>query len=233
MVPLRVCRARHDSLVEQVAYPQTKIVVVTSGWTKLTHRERAVILSPGDVAILLSRALVSGELLSCVETVTLYIDPEFLHQQLSWVNLSTPLSSVLRSAVDGIGPIVSLSAMSSERRTVVTQARMLAEYDKVIVRGFGLLSKSLAFLDRILHTVDPVSARLPRRELRTIVGVFQSDLAHQWTVTELSQLVNLFSSQLTRVECLAHESLTVLFRHQRGTLLRPRGCRSRARPYEG
>lgn len=148
--PLRVSRAHHNAAVEPVAFPQTKIIVVTAGWTKLEHRGRVAPLAVGDVAILPTQALVSGMPLPAAETVTSYLDPSFLEQQLAWVRAAAPLEATLRAAAAGTGPILSLRPSAMERRTLLAQARMLAARDASTERiSLGLLGACLSFLARI------------------------------------------------------------------------------------
>ncbi len=113
-VPFRVCRVLHDAVVNPVALPLTKVLVVTAGWTNLTHRGRSVSLAEGDGAVPPTGALVGGEPLTEVETVTLYVDPEFLQQQIAWARLSTPIASTFNAAAQGAGQILALRSSPVE-----------------------------------------------------------------------------------------------------------------------
>ncbi|MGO3658776.1 MAG: helix-turn-helix domain-containing protein [Micrococcaceae bacterium] len=87
-----------------------------------------------------------------------------------------------------------------ERRTLIAQARTLAACDASIeCVSLGMLGACLSFLARIEHVVSPASSVLPRSEVRSVVAALRSDLARRWTVDDLSRLVNLSSSQLTRL----------------------------------
>lgn len=128
-VPFRVCRVLHDAVVNPVALPLTKVLVVTAGWTNLTHRGRSVSLAEGDGAVPPTGALVGGEPLTEVETVTLYVDPEFLQQQIAWARLSTPIASTFNAAAQGAGQILALRPSPAERRAITSQARAIANHD--------------------------------------------------------------------------------------------------------
>ncbi|MGO2933932.1 hypothetical protein, partial [Microbacterium sp.] len=112
-----------------MAFPQTKIVLVTSGWTHLTHRDYVVPLAEGDLAILPSGAHVGGEPLPKTETVTLYFDPSYLRQQLTWTRRQGPLAALLNSAADGAGDIVPIRPPAKCRRALIDQAHTLAHTD--------------------------------------------------------------------------------------------------------
>lgn len=198
--PLRVRRTLHDRGVAPVAYPEAKIVVVTAGWTNLHHHDRVVSLAEGDVAILPARARVGGRPLSEVETVTLYLDPEFLTQQLSWASMSMPIATALRAAAQGNGQILTLRPSPGERPGVIQRARRLAACDASTEPvTFGLLGASLNFLAALDQPVDPYPVAIPRQEVRAIINAFRRDLARRWTVTDLARQVNLSTSQLTRL----------------------------------
>ena len=198
--PFKICRARHEAVVEAVSFPHPKIVFVAAGWTRLEHRGRGTLLAAGDVAFLPARALVSGVPLPVAETVTFYLDPQFIEQQLAWVRTVAPLGAAFRAAAAGTGPILSLRPSAMERRTLIAQARTLAACDASIeCVSLGMLGACLSFLARIEHVVSPASSVLPRSEVRSVVAALRSDLARRWTVDDLSRLVNLSSSQLTRL----------------------------------
>lgn len=197
--PFRVHRMLHLSAVSPVAFPQMKIVVVTAGWINLVHRDRIVSLAEGDLAILPAGALVGGEPQSPVETVTLYIEPDFLQQQFSWVRLSNPMEAALLAASQGDGQILSLRPSTTEHHALSTQAHRLADCDSSIESaGFRLLGASLRFLDSLTGVTTPTAFGLPRKEVRMIVTAFRSDLARPWSMASLSRQVNLSTSQLTR-----------------------------------
>ena len=130
--PFKICRARHEAVVEAVSFPHPKIVFVAAGWTRLEHRGRGTLLAAGDVAFLPARALVSGVPLPVAETVTFYLDPQFIEQQLAWVRTVAPLGAAFRAAAAGTGPILSLRPSAMERRTLIAQARTLAACDASI-----------------------------------------------------------------------------------------------------
>ncbi|MDN6283268.1 MAG: AraC family transcriptional regulator [Corynebacterium sp.] len=198
--PLRVRRVLHDREVDPVAYPEANIVVATAGWTNLHHHDRVVSLGEGDVAVLPARARVGGRPLSAVETVTLYLDPEFLTQQLSWASMSMPIATTLYAAAQGYGQILTLRPSAGERTTFVQRARRLAECDVPTEPvSFGLLGASLRFLATLDQPVDPYPVTIPRQEVRAIITAFRRDLARRWTATDLARQVNLSTSQLTRL----------------------------------
>lgn len=198
--PLRVSRILHNTVAAPVAFPQVKVVTVTAGWTKLLHRERVIHLSPGDVAVLPSRALVGGEPLPIAETVTLYLDPSFIEQQLAWTQLSPPARAALQAAISGTGSIITLRLSEDERRVLTMEARMLA-IRTVSTREIGLsfLSACFCFLARLENAAVLDSASLPVNEVRIVVSALSADVARQWRVAELSRMVNLSASQLTRL----------------------------------
>lgn len=197
--PLSVQRAQHCTSVAPVTYSQVKVVLVTEGWTRLEHRGRSTLLSAGDVALLPARALVSGVPLPVAETVTFYLDPQFLEQQLAWVRTVAPLGAAFRAITSGTGPILTLRPSAMEHQTLIAQARALAACDASAERvSLGLLGACLSFLARIEHVVSLPSYVLPRREVRGVVAALRSDLARRWTIANLSRLVNLSTSQLTR-----------------------------------
>lgn len=198
--PLRVHRVLHEAAVGPIAYPQAKVIVVTAGWTNLVLRKQVTSLREGDVAILPARALVSGAPIPIAETVTFYLDVGFLQQQLRWMNMSDPVSTAFDAAAEGAGLISLLRPSTIERRTLISQARMLAACDMgTEAAGWGLLAECLRLLSAFDRVVSPTPGDLPRSEARAAVAALRGDLARRWTVTDLSGRVNLSASQLTRV----------------------------------
>lgn len=197
---LRVLRALHDAAVDPIAYPQVKLIVVTAGWTDLVHREQVSSLRQGDIAVLPAQALVSGEPFPVAETVTFYLDPEFLRQQLTWTSMSEPVSTAFHAAAEGAGPILLLRPSTIERRTLTSQARTLAASEASSAPvGWDLLGACMGFLSAIDRVVDPTQGEFPRKEVRAVVTAFRSDLARRWTITDLGRQVNLSTSQFTRL----------------------------------
>ncbi|WP_087129491.1 helix-turn-helix domain-containing protein [Microbacterium esteraromaticum] len=197
--PLRILHAHHSAAVEPIAFPQAKVVVVTAGWTKLEHRGQVTPLTEGDVAILPAQALVAGVPLPVAETVTFYLDPPFLEQQLAWTRTVAPLATTLHAAAAGTGPILSLRPTTTERRTIIKQARTLAACDASSARvSLELLGACLSFLARIEHVISPPSYVLPRSDVRAVVAALRGDLARRWAVSDLSRIASLSMSQLTR-----------------------------------
>lgn len=198
--PLRVLRAVHHEPVAPVAFPHTKIVLVTSGWTHLTHRDYLVPLAEGDISILPSGARVGGEPLPTAETVTLYLNPDYLRQQLTWTHRQVPLAALLDSAADGAGDIVPISPPAQRRRALIDQARALAHTDSArsapSLRLLGGALSLIATLDLADGLARPV---IPRREVRVTVEAMRADITRRWTATDLSRAVSLSHSQLVRL----------------------------------
>ncbi|WP_082305237.1 helix-turn-helix transcriptional regulator [Leucobacter japonicus] len=198
--PMRILRAYHRTVVEPVAHTQAKVVIVTAGWTRLEHLKQVTDLAEGDVAILPAQALVGGVPLPTAETVTFYFDPLFLEQQTAWTSTVTPVAAALRTAAAGIGPILRLRPSLLRRGTLTARARALSACDASSESvGLGLVAASLGFLASIEQVPPPSSSALPRLEVRAVVTALQNDLARRWTISDLSQLVHLSGSQLTRV----------------------------------
>lgn len=198
--PLRVLRAVHRAPIAPVAFPHTKIVLITSGWTRLAHRDYLVPLAEGDLAILPSGARVGGEPLPTVETVTLYLDPNYLRQQLIWTHRQVPLAALLDSAADGAGDIVAISPPVARRRALIDQARALARAGSTrSTPSLRLLGGALT----LIATLDSCDAltrpAIPRREVRETVDAMRADIARRWTAVDLSRAANLSHSQLVRL----------------------------------
>lgn len=197
---LRVHRAMHRAPISPISFPFIKIVLIASGWTVITHRDRAIPLTEGDVAFLPFGASVGAEPLSIVETVTFYVDRSFLHQQMPWFDHREPVVALLHSAADENGRIAMLSPAVGARSKNAEQARRLARLDALgSARSTEFIGASLTFLSRLSTPVAPIRHSIPRKEIRAVLDAIRTDLPRNWTLGVLARHANLSTSQLTRL----------------------------------
>lgn len=198
-MPVQILRGIHREPVEPVAFHFAKIVVVTSGWTNLTHGGQVFPLKTGDVALLPSGARVGAEPCSTVETVTLYLDPDYLRNQIALVKGISPIIALLCVAADGRGGIVTFRCASKRGLLLINHAKALSRAaGKGTTARLSLLGSSLSFLAMLGQPVAELTTSAPRAEVRCSIDAFRRDLARQWKVSDLVREVSLSPSQLVR-----------------------------------
>jgi AraC family transcriptional regulator len=223
--------------VDPVAYDCVKLIVVRAGSAVLFSEFGTRHVNIGDVVVLAANTLCGAEPEHWVTTTTLYLDRDYLIDQVFWQhaarfndrrdasdfldsNYAEP-AQVVRIGEDRAGLLMpwldELAALSLDglqaEQFYRAQSLLSAIFDVVIphiaVSGHRVTSTQRS-------TVVPSAPRHRtfqplRREAREIAGLLAAELHRRWSVTELADVVHLSPSQLRRVFSEAYGKSPIVY----------------------
>lgn len=213
------------SPIEPIAYDCVKLIIVRAGSALLFSELGSRHVNVGDVILLAANTLCGAEPEGWITTTTLYLDRDYLVDQVFWQYASqfsnrldaecflgtyyAEPAQIARLGEDRTGLLMpwldELAALSVDGvpgdRFYRAQALVFAVLD-VIVPHLAVTGHRLSPTQR--STAVPSAPRhrsfLPlRAEARNVAQLLRLELARRWTVSDLADAVHLSSSQLRRV----------------------------------
>ncbi len=211
--------------VDPVAYDCVKLIVVRAGSAVLFSEFGTRHVNIGDVVVLAENTLCGAEPENWVTTTTLYLDRDYLIDQVFWQhaarfndrrdasdfldsNYAEP-AQVVRIGEDRAGLLMpwldELAALSLDglqaEHFYRAQSLLSAIFD-VVIPHIAVSGHRVTPTQR--STVVPSAPRHRtfqplRREAREVAGLLAVELHRRWSVTELADVVHLSPSQLRRV----------------------------------
>lgn len=208
-VPLLIRDLTNCSPSRPVSVPAVKVVFTISGWARVQTCFDEAMLEPGTILTIPVHLECRGFPARHARTVTFYLKPEYLVDQLRWLSPSHPMVHHLHSVLEGETRMHSLQLPPAAMRDLTPSLVNLSQAN-ADVGDFARLSMAFDIFDAVgrlsgMHTgsID-VTRTLPRREVATAIALLRSDLAHPWRIDVLASevavspahLARLFSSQL-------------------------------------
>lgn len=211
--------------IEPIAFDCVKFIIVRAGSALLFSEFGARHVNLGDVVVLAANTLCGAEPEGWVSTTTLYLDRDYVIDQVFWqyaarfkdrldasifldANYAEP-AQVVRMGDDRAGLLMpwldELAALSVEGLPAVhfyrAQALVSAVLD-VIVPHLAVTDERISSTQR--STVVPSAPRHRvfrpvRDEARRVAELIAGELDRRWSVPELAGAVHLSPSQLRRV----------------------------------
>jgi len=211
--------------IEPIAFDYVKFIIVRAGSALLFSEFGARHVNLGDVVVLAANTLCGAEPEGWVTTTTLYLDPDYVIDQVFWqhadrftdrfdasefieTNYADP-AQVVRIGEDRAGLLMpwldELTALSVEGRHAEhfyrAQALLSTVFD-IVVPHLALTGQRITPSQRstVIPSVPRHRAFQPlRAEARKIAELLASALDRRWSVSELADAVHLSPSQLRRV----------------------------------
>lgn len=199
----------HDHLESVSSGPKRasaiKIVFMVSGCARVKSASEDILLETGSVLVIPSDLEYEGTPLGHARAVTLYFCPDYVSSQLRWLPSHHPLvhhlhrSITMSSQMHTLQLALPLIHSLTPRLVALSQLRFGADKD------FALLSITSEVFDLVGRYVGSKSpnigstAVMPRKEVITAIALLRNNLRHSWRVEELSSMVSLSTSQLSRV----------------------------------
>lgn len=204
-LPLRVRDQTAYAPSGPVAVPAVKIVFTISGWARVRSRSGEALLEAGSVLTIPASQCCWGFPAGHARTITLYMQPDFLTDQMPWVPAAHPLVHHLHQALEG-DP--SLQSLQLSTFGVQELAPLLARLARPLDSGagnFALLAGVAEVFDALGRLAGASSASaavadaMPRREVVAAMSLLRSDLSAPWRIETLARAISLSPSQLTRL----------------------------------
>lgn len=133
-------------------------------------------------------------------TVTLYVHPDYLADQVRWLSALHPLIHLLRRALEGDTGLGLLQLPTAAMSDLAPRLIRLAQIPRATRHEFA----SLAITSDVLHTVGQLARPLrlgsysngvhlaaPRREVSGAMSLLSTDLQRPWRMEDLASEVAL------------------------------------------
>lgn len=221
-----VARTRSlHSVVDPIAYDCVKLIVVRAGGALLFSEFGLRHVNVGDVVLLAANTLCGAEPEGWVTTTTLYLDRDYLVDQVFWqyaaqftdrqdakdfldARYAEP-TQVLRLGEERVGILMpwldELTALSFDgpapERFYRVQALLFSILD-VIVPHLTVTDGGIPSTPRTATCPSPPRHRqflALREEAREVARLLRDELERRWTLRDLAEAVHLSPSQLGRV----------------------------------
>lgn len=188
-----------------VRVPQVKVVFTVSGWARVHSPRGDALLEAGSILTIPAGLECSGFPEGHARTVTFYLRPDYLSDQVRWLSATHPLVHDLHRALDGEPALHSLhiapAAMSELAPHLVSLTRPSAHR----LSDFETLSIAASVFDTVGRlaglssgTVE-IASRVPRREVALAIALLRDNLSQRWRINDLARAVALSPSQLARL----------------------------------
>ncbi len=211
--------------VEPIALDCVKLIIVRAGRALLLSEFGAQRIDPGDVVVLAANTLCGTEPEGWVTTTTLYLDRDYVIDQVFWhyaalFNDRLDASDYLDTNYDEPVQVVHIGEERAGLLTPWLDELAALSFDGLHVERFYRVQALLsAVLDIVVpriavtgqwtsstqrNTVMPTAPRHRafrplRAEARTVADLLARELDRRWSVGELAGAVHLSPSQLRRV----------------------------------
>lgn len=213
------------SPIAPIAFDCVKLIIVRGGSARLFSKSGSHHVNLGDVIVLAANTLCGAEPEGWVSTTTLYLDRDYVIDQVFWQHSAhfkdrhdasdfldsnyTEPTQVVRIGEDRAGllmpwldELAALSLNGLQTKHFYRAQSLLSAIFDVLTPHIAVSSHRVMSAQR--STVVPSAPRHRafqplRREAREIAGLLAAELHRRWSVAELADLVHLSPSQLRRV----------------------------------
>lgn len=188
----------------RMSVPAVKIVFTISGWARVRAPFNEVLLESGTILTIPTNLECQGFPARHARTVTFYLEPEYLADQMRWLPSSHPLVHHLQRALEGEPRLHPLQLPAVAIRDLTPGLAGLSQATDE-VGDFARLSMAFDVFDAVgrlsgMHTGSNDAAwTIPRREVTTAIALLRSELARAWGVEELAREVAVSPAHLARL----------------------------------
>lgn len=175
-----------------------KLIYIVRGSSTITHESGQFDLSAGSLALLPAEHWYIGAPRRAVETLTLYLDTDYIRDQIRWLPSAAPF---LEQALSFSSPTL-LRQHPLHRAELPRFLQSMANAPKASADAALI---QLAQLGTLLTSLEQLATgfsrdKEPRRALvDTAVQLLCENLQRSWSIADLAQAVALSPSQLTRL----------------------------------
>lgn len=188
-----------------VRVPAVKVVFMLSGWARVQTQGDEALLEPGSILTIPSALECQGFPAGHARTVTLYLHPEYLGDQMKWLPVAHPLVHHLRRAAEDVSRLQVLQLSGASHSTIAPTLVRLANRHAAPMSDFELLGRASVLFDTVgrLAGATPrhadTGSTIPRTEVIAALTLLRADLRRPWRIKDLAREIALSPSQLTRL----------------------------------
>lgn len=196
--PVRVLRAQAVSTVGPTRSARMKLVYISGGSTQITYDAGSLSMLQGEIVFLPADRTYVGSPSTFVETIAVYIDPQFALEQLRWLPSTAPFFEELFSATEPRQLALTPPRRGQLHRRLLEPTRLeTISSDAELQQMAGM-----AAVFGLIHPAGEKDAFTPdsgHPDVEEAIRLLQRCLECPWTVQALADMVALSSSQLTRL----------------------------------
>lgn len=196
---LSVRRALTVAPTGPIKCQELKLLYVNRGRTRILHDSGSINLLQGSFVLLPADRWYIGEPCSPVETLTVYLDPEFVHDQIKWLPATAPFLGELLATAEP----KELNVPPRQRAMLQRYLNGFAAIDQASpnaeLHQFSRLASTIALLHDSVDILHPASERGSGAAVDEAIRLFEDHLQRQWSIQQLAGAVSVSASQLTRL----------------------------------
>ena len=197
--PVSVRRELAMAPTGPVKREEIKLLYVGRGRTRLLYDAGTIPLWQGSLALLPPDAYYIVAPNSWVETITIYLDPEFVHDQIKWLPATAPFLGELLATAEP----KELNVPPRQRAMLQRYLNGFAAIDQASpnaeLHQFSRLASTIALLHDSVDILHPASERGSGAAVDEAIRLFEDHLQRQWSIQQLAGAVSVSASQLTRL----------------------------------
>ena len=203
--PLTVREQHADAPSGPVIAEAVKVIFGISGWARVSSFGDSVTLNTGTILVVPAEMACSGFPFGHARTITLYLNPEYLTDQVRWLPNAHPLVHHLHQALDGDTGLQSLQLAATSTQDLAPLLMQLARPPNndsgffTLLAGVAEVFDALGRLAGTRSSCAAIADAVPSREVLTALSLLRSDLSAPWRIDSLARAVSLSTSQLTRL----------------------------------
>ncbi|WP_449276669.1 helix-turn-helix domain-containing protein [Leucobacter sp. GX24907] len=181
------------------------MVFTIAGWARVSSSTDEVLLESGTILTIPVGLEYRGYPAGYTRTVTLYIHPDYLNDQLRWISITHPLVHHLNRALSREVQLQHLQVTAPVMRHLTPSLAWLAQQSSNASALFKVLSIASDIFDAVGRLAGTAERRVmgagapSRREVLTAIALLRADLGRVWRIDELASKVALSNSQLVRL----------------------------------
>lgn len=205
-VPLLVHEATAREPTDRVRVGAVKISFALSGWSQVSTDTETIFFPQGAVLTIPAEVECWGLPAGWLRTVTFYVHPGYLQDQVRWLTEAHPLVNQLRNA---LAKNVGFQLLHFSRATMHSLAPFLARVARLpnhSEQDFQKLALTSSLFDAVGQlagsapaTTATCNERIPRSEIVAAMELLRNNMSRRWRIEDLAAAVALSRSQLNRL----------------------------------
>ncbi len=182
-----------------------KVVFMLSGWARVQSPASEALLRAGSILTIPPELTCLGFPIGHARTITFYIQPNYLADQIRWLPASHPLVHQLHHSLHATRELQTLQLPASAMEELTLKLARTANTPEGSAYDFALLAGVSEVFDAVGRLAGSFSGcargerRLPGKEVLTAIALLHEDLGRSWRIDDLAREVSLSISQLSRL----------------------------------
>ena len=195
--PISIRRTITTAPTGPIICAELKLLYVHRGRTRIQHEAGEIDLQQGSFVLLPAERIYVGMPSVPVETLTIYLDPNFVQDQVRWLPATAPFLELML----GTSEPRLLSVQPPQRAAFQYHLHKFARINPASLDGELQQVSHLASTIALLNNggVPRESGVEGRAEIDAAIQLFEEHPQYRWSILDLAGAVSLSPSHLTRL----------------------------------